>query len=205
MGTQSPESGQMRIESLFEIEEGFRDRLVNMAKRITGTDEDAEDAVHDVVLKALLRDPDEIRDPKAYLNRACWTEAKGTHRKKPGRRVLGKEEEYSSTRKRAVRFDESSENIADEADKWPDRKYEEKERDILIGSLVRDFCNCLKGDPRRREAFALRIMRGWSYERIAKQLQVPEATVGTWIFRATEAFRRSKAFSERLRTYTGQP
>jgi RNA polymerase sigma factor (sigma-70 family) len=181
MGKHIPVSDQVTLSALVEMQE-VREELVRKVRKHVRTDEDAEDVVHNVICSALRRDPGEIRNPKAYLDGACWREVQEFYR-------------------RRVQCAEVDENVPEEEGKGPDRMYEKGELEELLRSLVDEFRTSLR-NPKQGEAFALKMLEGWSYERIAAYLQVPKATVGTWIFRAKQEFRNSKAFTSKLRAYT---
>jgi len=176
-----PVSDQTTISSLLQRKE-VRQKLVREVRGFVRTDEEAEDVVHEVLFSALQRNPEEIRNPLAYLSRACWLEAKGIYRGH-------------------IQSVEVDDDTPEEGGKRPDAMYETSESESLVKSLVQEFCASL-GDPLQGKAFALRMLEGWSYEEIAVFLQVPQKTVGTWIFRAKCKFQKSKAFTEKLRAYT---
>jgi len=147
----------MRIGELF-TEHGAE--LLRCAKRVTGSDADAEEAVAEAFL-ALVRSPrmlDPRRDPRPYLRRAVLNRALNQLRR----------------RKR-------SPGPLPEALAAP-----ESRRGDLADRLRRGLARLT---PRQAEVFVLRHVEGASSDEIAAELELSPSTVRVHLHQAVRALR----------------
>jgi RNA polymerase sigma-70 factor (ECF subfamily) len=146
--------------------------LAALARRLCDNDADAEDLVHDTFERALRawdrnRDHADLRSWIVSILNHLFIDRCRKARRRPRHETLdGLELSTPEPPPPPV---------------WA--RISEQQIEAALASL----------DPELRDAYELR-MRGYSYERIAAELRIPKATVGTRLFRAR---RRLKAALQR--------
>jgi RNA polymerase sigma-70 factor (ECF subfamily) len=155
-----------------ELAQRLRAPLVRYARGFLGSPEEAEDAVQDVLARALAA-AEAAADPRAWLYRCLRNHCLNLRRARERR-----PEELASA------FDPPA-----EATRLLSRLAQAEEHAALGERLARLPAG-------EREALVLRYVEDLSREEIARVLDVPLATVKTWLFAGLE---RLRALSDRGR------
>ena len=147
-----------------------RQGLYTLALSITRQPEQAEDAVHDALLRLCKTESKPSGDPVAYVFAAVRNAA------------------VDQIRKRARAIDSGVSVFADptiDTDTWPDQAAATSERDALLRRAVDD----LPDD--QREAIVLKLFAGLTFDQIARSRNEPLSTVSSRYRRALERLKKS--------------
>ncbi len=152
----------------------YQDAFYGVARRFTGTHEDADDVLQDAFLK-IHHNLAALERPEAFFP---WA-----------RRILVNTALDHIRRVRQTRAVETEpdENLAERAEsdvEPPDRRVEERE-------FFRKLERALKVlPPRQREVVLLHDVEGFTTEEISGKLEIPRATVRSNLFYGREKLRR---------------
>ena len=155
----------------------YQDAFYGVARRFTGTHEDADDVLQDAFLK-IHHNLAALERPEAFFP---WA-----------RRILvntALDHIRRVRRARAVETepDENLEERAESDVEPPDRRVEERE-------FFRKIERALKVlPPRQREVVLLHDVEGFTTEEISERLEIPRATVRSNLFYGREKLRRMLA------------
>lgn len=155
----------------------YQDAFYGVARRFTGTHEDADDVLQDAFLK-IHHNLAALERPEAFFP---WA-----------RRILVNTALDHIRRVRRARAVETEpdENLAERAEsdvEPPDRRVEERE-------FFRKMERALKVlPPRQREVVLLHDVEGFTTEEISGKLEIPRATVRSNLFYGREKLRRMLA------------
>jgi len=150
----------------------YQDKVFNQAYRMLGNIEDAEEAAQDVFLR-IHRSIDEFRGESkitTWIYRITSNVCINRLRKKQ-LEVTSFDEPFDEDGRTLAEL------IADEAPD-PESRLESKQIAELVRSQVRTL------PPNWAMALSLNHFEGLSYDEIAKAMEIPKATVATYIFRA---------------------
>lgn len=141
--------------------------LAALARRLCDNHADAEDLVHDTFERA-LRAWDRNRD---HADLRSWIVAILNH-------LFIDHCRMARRRARHVTLDDLELSAPDPPPPPVWARVSDQQIETALASL----------DPELRDTYELRV-RGYSYQRIAAELQIPKATVGTRLFRARKRLR----------------
>lgn len=152
----------------------YQDAFYGLARRFTGTHEDADDVLQDAFLK-IHHNLSDLERPEAFFP---WA-----------RRILvntALDHIRKQRRASAVEVDpgEGLEERAESDAAPPDRRVEEREFFGKVDRALRVL------PPRQREVVLLHDIEGYSTEEISEQLEIPRATVRSNLFYGREKLRR---------------
>lgn len=152
-----------------QLEKVFREhhaRVLAAAFRITGSSDDAEDALQTVFLRLLRREdsPDLSSTPGAYLHRAAINAALDIVR--------------SRSNSRSTSIDDCSTQVEDETTPSPERQ--------LVGREMKDRLRHAVAtlNTASAEVFVLRYFEGYSNQEIARMTGSTQGAVGVTLHRA---------------------
>jgi RNA polymerase sigma-70 factor (ECF subfamily) len=157
---QEPETERDSIAALFDQ---HHERVFRVARRITGSNEDAEDVVQTVFLRILRREEGPLRedDASSYLHRAATNAALDLLRRRKAARV---------------------ETIGD-AERFQDRT--PGPDSLHVASTIRDRVReaLAELNPRAAEIFVLRYFDGYGNREIARLLDTSWSTIAVTLHR----------------------
>ncbi|MEW6524676.1 MAG: sigma-70 family RNA polymerase sigma factor [Bacillota bacterium] len=154
----------------------YRDRVFNLAYRMLGQREDAEDVVQDAFLQT-FRAIDRFRPSERF---SSWLYRIATNLcidrlRKSRKKLLSLDGPVSEARDRYEMVDSGSST---------------PEEEVMARELRRQLAVAVQGlPPDYRAVIVLRHFQGLSYQEIANVLQLPLGTVKTRLFRAREVLR----------------
>ena len=152
----------------------YQDAFYGLARRFTGTHEDADDVLQDAFLK-IHHNLSDLERPEAFFP---WA-----------RRILvntALDHIRKHRRASAVEVDpgDGLEERAESDVAPPDRRVEEREFFGKVDRALRVL------PPRQREVVLLHDIEGYSTEEISERLEIPRATVRSNLFYGREKLRR---------------
>ena len=155
------------FERIFKEHNGL---VYGVAYRITGSAEDAEDALQTLFLRLLRREmlPDIKRNPKAYLHRAAINIALDIVKQKS----------------RIVSSGDIEDQLEDRGAQ-PDRQHQSLQIQNWLRGALADL------SPKAAEIFVLRHVEGYDNSEIAKMLGTSRGTVAVLLFRARARLKKS--------------
>ena len=149
----------------------YQDKVYNQAYRMLGNSEDAEDATQDVFLR-IYRSIDTFRGESkittwiySITSNVCIDRLR-----KLQRHMVSIDDPFDEDGRTIAEL------IADEAPD-PERELESKQMAELVRAQVRTL------PPNWAMALSLNHFEGLSYDEIAEVMEIPKATVATYIFR----------------------
>ena len=149
----------------------YQDRVYNQAYRMLGNQEDSEEAVQDVFLK-IHRSLEDFRG-ESKMSTWIYSITSNTcinRLRKKQRTMVSIDEPMDEEGKTFADI------IADEGPN-PEQSFESKQLADIVRSNVRSL------PPNQAMALSLNHFEGLSYEEIAEIMEIPKATVATYIFR----------------------
>ncbi len=157
-----------------QLETVFREhhaRVLAAAFRITGSSDDAEDALQTVFLRLLRREdaPDLSSTPGAYLHRAAINAALDIVR--------------ARSNSRATPLDDCSTQVEDETTPSPERQIVGQETKDRLRRAVATL------NTSAAEVFALRYFEGYSNQEIARMTGSTQGSVGVTLHRARQRLK----------------
>jgi RNA polymerase sigma-70 factor (ECF subfamily) len=154
----------MTPKEITQFYERYKIRLYNIALRIVGDSMDAEEVVHDVIIKFLRSEQQEVAKPQieAWLCKSCVRASIDVVRKRDVRKRV-----YDS-----VEID--SDVDYQECEKGWSELIAKNEKKRLI-SLINKYMNQLSDGYRM--ALSLILFEGYDYQEVAEIMDVEESTV----------------------------
>ncbi|MGQ9619176.1 MAG: RNA polymerase sigma factor, partial [Candidatus Aminicenantia bacterium] len=158
-------------ESFSRIVEAFQKKIFNICFYFLGSYEDAKDATMEIFLKIFSN----LSSFNLNLDFSSWvlTIAKNHLRDISRRKKIEREYITSQLKEKVEISDETPEKVL----------IEKTEKKILMDALLNLFEN-------ERTVIILKYYMEFSYEEIAKIMEIPRNTVATMIFRAKEKLRK---------------
>ena len=163
------------IDALVGVVDCFGGRVYRLARRMAGSDVDAEDLTQEIFVRAFERAASFRGDARF----GTWLHSLAVHHciNHIRRRKLIQQRERSSAH--------MPERVTPARDNGPDRR-------LLAGERAAAIQAALDGLPAgHRACLVLREMEGLSYERIAQLLEIPAGTVMSRLARARRQLRES--------------